>query len=106
LYRCEDCYGPDILSKSCCLLKHACHPLHIINKWNGTHFERAALADIGLRVQPGHEGMPCLCPQRGHISFVVIHTNAIHRVNIDFCGCHQRISHCQQLLRCKWYPAT
>lgn len=123
LYRCEDCYGPEILCKSCCLLKHARHPLHIIyvsvskfwlhyqffddaQKWNGTYFEHSSLADMGLRVQLGHEGMPCLHPQRGHISFVVIHTNAIHRVNVDFCGCHQRVSHCQQLLRCKWYPAT
>ncbi|KAG1907608.1 uncharacterized protein F5891DRAFT_1124516 [Suillus fuscotomentosus] len=106
LYRCEDCYGPDILCKYCCLSRHAHHPLHIIKKWNGTYFERTALADIGLRVQLGHEGMPCLCPQRGHNSFVVIHTNGIHRVNIDFCGCHQQVSHRQQLLRCEWYPAT
>ncbi|KAG1789262.1 uncharacterized protein HD556DRAFT_1433768 [Suillus plorans] len=106
LYHCEDCYGPEILCKSCCLLKHARHPLHIIYKWNGTYFEHSSLADMGLRVQLGHEGMPCLRPQRGHISFVMIHTNAIHRVNIDFCGCHQRVSHRQQLLRCKWYPAT
>lgn len=124
LYRCEDCYGPEILCKNCCLSRHAHHPLHIIKvsistkfwlylyvfddgqKWNGTHFERTALADIGLRVQLGHEGMSCLCPQRGHKSFVVIHTNGIHRVNVDFCGCHQQVSHCQQLLRCEWYPAT
>ncbi|KAG2126618.1 hypothetical protein DEU56DRAFT_872880 [Suillus clintonianus] len=102
----RDCFGPEIMCKTCCLLKHAHHPLHIINKWNGIYFERTALADMGLRVQLGHEGMPCLCPQRGHISFVVIHTNAIHRVHVDFCGCHQRISHRQQLLRCEWYPAT
>ncbi|KAG2145301.1 uncharacterized protein EDB93DRAFT_1241161 [Suillus bovinus] len=106
LYRCEDCYGPEILCKSCCLLKHARHPLHIIYKWNGTYFERSSLADMGLRVQLGHEGMPCLRSQRGHISFVMIHTNAIHRVNIDFCGCHQQVSHRQQLLCCEWYPAT
>ncbi|KAG1763903.1 hypothetical protein EV702DRAFT_1182676 [Suillus placidus] len=85
LYRCEDCYGPEILCKSCCLSKHARHPLHIIHKWNGTYFECSSLADMGLRVQLGHEGMP---------------------LNIDFCGCHQRISHRQQLLRCEWYPAT
>ncbi|KAG1843286.1 hypothetical protein DFJ58DRAFT_665409 [Suillus subalutaceus] len=113
LYRCEDCFGPEILCKSCYLLKHAlpsftyhqCECFKVL-KWNGIHFERTTLADMGLRVQLGHEGMPYLCLQRGHISFVVIHTNVIHQVNVDFCGCHQRISHCQQLLRCEWYPAT
>ncbi|KAG2058266.1 hypothetical protein BDR06DRAFT_1032018 [Suillus hirtellus] len=90
LYHCEDCYGPEISCKSCCLLKHAHHPLHIINKWNGTHFEHNSLVDMGPRVQLGHEGMPCLHPQRGHVSFVMIHTNAIH----------------QQLLHCEWYLAT
>ncbi|KAG2047693.1 hypothetical protein BDR06DRAFT_985080 [Suillus hirtellus] len=90
LYHCEDCYGPDILCKYCCLSRHAHHPLHIIKKWNGTYFECTALADIGLRVQLRHKGMPCLCLQRGHKSFVVIHTNGIHH----------------QLLRCEWYPAT
>ncbi|KAG1740907.1 hypothetical protein EDB19DRAFT_1895242 [Suillus lakei] len=102
----RDCYGPDILCKYCCLSRQAHHPLHIIKKWNGTFFEHTTLADIGLRVQLGHKGMPCLCPQRGHNSFIIIHTNGIHRVNIDFCGCHQQVSHHQQLLHCEWYPAT
>jgi hypothetical protein len=37
---------------------------------------------------------------------VVIHTNGIHRVNVDFCNCEHRISHRQQLLRSEWFPAT
>ncbi|KAG2101391.1 uncharacterized protein F5147DRAFT_747022 [Suillus discolor] len=105
LHRCEDCYGPEILCKSCCLLKHAREYFKVLalfpffdnaQKWTGTYFERIALADMGLRVQLGHQGMSCLCPQRGHVSFVVIHTNAIHH----------RVSHRQQLLHCEWYPAT
>ncbi|KAG2101825.1 uncharacterized protein F5147DRAFT_746912 [Suillus discolor] len=75
-------------------LEGHCSLATTLRKWNGTYFERIALADMGLRVQLGHQGMSCLCPQRGHVSFVVIHTNAIH------------LSHCQQLLRCEWYPAT
>ena len=50
---------------------------------------------------------PCVAPQPGHKDFIVIHTNGIHYVAVDFCGCeHQMISNRQQLLRAEWFPAT
>lgn len=80
--------------------------LTMFQKWNGSSFEQSNLKEIGLRVQLGHSDLRCLCPERGHIDFIVIHVNGIHHVNIDFCGCDQRVSHQQQLLWCDWYPAT
>ena len=61
---------------------------------------------MGLRVQLGHMGSPCLVPRPGHKDFIVLHTNGLHYVAVDFCGCDHRITSRQQLLRIEWYPAT
>ena len=39
-------------------------------------------------------------------TFVVIDTNSIHLVSLDFCNCEQATSHFQQLLHFGWFPAT
>ena len=64
------------------------------------------LKQLGLVVQVGHDDMLCYCPEHGHTNFLVIDINGIHPVSINFCGCEQWISHCQQLLQCAWYPST
>ncbi|KAG1902395.1 uncharacterized protein F5891DRAFT_1127683 [Suillus fuscotomentosus] len=106
LYRCEDCFGLEMTCAACCAASHRQLPLHVIKKWNGSSFEQSSLKEIGLRVQLGHSDLKCVCPERGHVDFIVIHVNGIHHVNVDFCGCDQCVSHRQQLLRCDWYPAT
>ncbi|KAJ7846838.1 hypothetical protein B0H14DRAFT_2583881 [Mycena olivaceomarginata] len=64
----------------------------------------------GLRVQLGHHtGEMCPRPITGHKKFTVIHTNGIHDVAVNFCGCRDEIfvgSRRQQLLCRSWYPAT
>lgn len=50
--------------------------------------------------------MRCLVPEAGHKDFTVIDTTGIHHVAVKFCGCDQRISARQQLLRIDWFPAT
>ncbi|KAG2108890.1 uncharacterized protein F5147DRAFT_745615 [Suillus discolor] len=94
LFRCEECFGRDMLCQECCLDCHKRLPLHVIN------------INIGLRVQLGHSDMTCACPVGGHTEFLVLHVNGIHRVNVDFCGCDWRVSHRQQLMRCDWFPST
>ncbi|KAF9065246.1 hypothetical protein BDP27DRAFT_1197275, partial [Rhodocollybia butyracea] len=43
---------------------------------------------LGLRIQLGHKaGSACLLPQPAHTDFAVLHTNGIHEINLDFCGC-------------------
>ena len=37
--------------------------------------------------------------------FVVIDTNGIHLVNVDYCRCYS-VTHRVQLLRIGWWPAT
>ena len=79
---------------------------NFLQKWNGKFFERVTLKQLGLVVQVGHGDMLCYCPERGHTNFLVIDINGIHPVSVNFCGCEQRTSHRQQLLRCAWYPST
>lgn len=75
-------------------------------KWNDVYFEKVSLKSIGLRVQLGHINSSCVLPVPGHQDFIVLHTNGLHYVAVDFCGCNERIPHHQQLLRCEWFPAT
>ncbi|THU90019.1 hypothetical protein K435DRAFT_802306 [Dendrothele bispora CBS 962.96] len=100
LYRCMDCFSPE--------LAHMDRPLDIIKKWNGKFFEPVFLRDIGLRIQLGHaRGEECQHPRRGNIGFLVIHTNGIHPVSVDYCDCPGRnVSFRQQCMRHRWFPAT
>lgn len=46
-------------------------------------------------------------PKSANKDFVVIHTNGIHVVDLDYCGCSEiRNSPETQLLRTGWWPAT
>ncbi|KIN97248.1 hypothetical protein M404DRAFT_16790 [Pisolithus tinctorius Marx 270] len=101
-----NCHGVTLSCQTCCLATHQCLPLHKIKKWNRKFFERVTLKQLGLIVQLGHEDMFCYCPEHGHLDFIIIDVNGIHPVNVNFCGCEQCMSHCQQLLQCGWYPAT
>ena len=35
-----------------------------------------------------------------------MHTNGVHKVNVNFCHCQPGFEHRQQLLAVAWYPAT
>ena len=57
-------------------------------------------------MQLGHApGRYCLTSKEGNKDFVVIHTNGIHTVHLQFCRCTDVPWHIQ-LLRIGWYPAT
>ncbi|KAG1807216.1 hypothetical protein EV424DRAFT_1543991 [Suillus variegatus] len=60
------------------------------------------------RVQLGHPiGEECLLPQRAfNDDFTLIHTNGIHEIGLDYCGCDTAHTHTTQLLRVAWFPAT
>ncbi|KAF8214216.1 hypothetical protein K438DRAFT_1956307 [Mycena galopus ATCC 62051] len=110
LYRCKDCDVRDLFCNNCCVLAHVRNPLHRIERWNDSHFERVTLKSMGLRVQLGHRlGEVCDAPLAGHSNFMVVHNNCMHDVAIDYCGCTDESivgSRRQQLLRRVWYPAT
>ncbi|KAJ7620530.1 hypothetical protein DFH06DRAFT_1273758 [Mycena polygramma] len=114
-YRCrdQDCAGGQLFCKACMLLRHAALPLHWIEEWTGRNFARLQLKDIGLRMQLGHAplrpgsklGKKCAFRRAVHEDFVVLHTNGIHNVAVDYCGCGT-VEGRDQLLDACWFPAT
>lgn len=78
-----------------------------LQKWNGLFFEKTTLRDLGLCVQLGHvPGSACVNPEPGPTEFTVIHTNGIHVINLNYCGCSGAGNRRQQLLRREWFPAS
>ncbi|KAJ6474636.1 hypothetical protein C8R47DRAFT_986641, partial [Mycena vitilis] len=112
LYRCKDCFGDVMYCATCIMDKHTENPLHRIEKWEGRFFVKTPLCSdsLKMRIQVGHSGLErCGVPQPGRTGFVVLHTNGIHEVSVDFCGCdgaYDAGPHEIQLLRAGWFPAT
>ena len=66
-----------------------------------------SLKSLGLRFQLGHLNGVCSLPQPAfNNNFVVIHTDGIHEVAIDYCGCQQSIPKTVQLLQARLFPST
>ncbi|THV01339.1 hypothetical protein K435DRAFT_853897 [Dendrothele bispora CBS 962.96] len=113
--RCLDCFHSSLVCQDCCIASHRANPLHHIQSWNGKFFERVSLRRLGLVVQLGHlDGSECDNPLRGPSKFMVVHTNGVHRVELNYCGCTNSISTLsgsqhqkwEQLMRARWFPAT
>ncbi|KAJ7590359.1 hypothetical protein C8J56DRAFT_783650, partial [Mycena floridula] len=110
LFRCDDCFEMVLVCIDCCMYEHSQMPLHIIKKWNGSFFEKVSLQLLGLRIQLGHAGnSPCPSHKEKPVKFTVIHTNRIHSLSVDYCGCHSGDTaglRFKELLRNEWFPAT
>lgn len=123
-YRCKDCTHGALWCQACIVRNHSQCPLHIVQvwhitvhdiifwlisfaqKWNGLFFGHMTLRELGLRVQLGHApGRFCNTFKEGNKDFVVIHTNGIHTIHLQFCCCTDVPWH-TQLLHIGWYPAT
>ncbi|KAF8192329.1 hypothetical protein K438DRAFT_1970135 [Mycena galopus ATCC 62051] len=109
-FRCRDRFGDIMYCNACTVSRHLENPLHRIEKWHHNYFVRTLLAHLGLRVQLGHQPhQRCSAPEPAHIRFITLHTNGIHEVRVDFCGCEQAEEAGApeiQLLRAGWFPAT
>lgn len=96
--------------QSCILGSHVHLPFHGIKFWGDGHFQRETLAALGMRIQLGHPiGQRCADPVPARRKLAVIHTNGIHQVHIDYCGCDRMGAagnERQQLLRARLFPAT
>ena len=74
--------------------------------WTGTRFDRILLKQLGLKFQLNHTSMFCVNPVSCHSEMLVLHTNGIHEVAFEFCGCPKAIPQHIQLLRRGIYPAS
>lgn len=90
--------------------QHYPTPFFLLQRWTGNYFERTSLKKLGLRIQLGHPyGERCLVPELPYMDdFVIIDTNGIHEVGLNFCGCQNGgpKAHDIQLLRSSLYPST
>lgn len=105
-YKCEECFHPLMLCKTCIISTHTQHPFHHIGEWTGTHFQRISLSSIGAVLHLGHRGEKCKnrLPVSGR-NTVIVHTNGIHRVCVDYCRCYN-VPDANQLVRSQLFPAT
>ncbi|THU99178.1 hypothetical protein K435DRAFT_604125, partial [Dendrothele bispora CBS 962.96] len=77
-YRCIDCFYTGLICQDCCVEDHRANPLHRIQ----------VRVIVVLFVQLGHlDGSTCPSPVPGPSKMIVIHTNGIHRVRMNYCGC-------------------
>lgn len=61
---------------------------------------------MGLKVQLNHASLVCDNPLDCHASMLVLHTNGIHQIAIQYCACTHALPHHIQLLRRGFYPAS
>ncbi|KIY60722.1 hypothetical protein CYLTODRAFT_495541 [Cylindrobasidium torrendii FP15055 ss-10] len=108
LYRCDSC-GVFLECRTCCLVRHQQTPLHAIKKWTERKgfFERVSLRDLGHIYQLGHGGAGCHAATEV-VEVLVMHTNGIHRVNIQWCECDRSNgdTRWRQATRMGWYPGS
>ncbi|KAG1833671.1 hypothetical protein DFJ58DRAFT_869463 [Suillus subalutaceus] len=107
-YRCRDCFGTELYCQECIVNRHRENPLHKIEFWNGSFFEDTTPKYLGLRVQLGHPvGERCFNHSCAYDDdFIILDINGIHKLALDFCACESALSHINQILQARWYPAT
>ncbi|KAJ6487280.1 hypothetical protein C8R47DRAFT_1216473 [Mycena vitilis] len=110
LMRCRDCFGDVLYCEACIVARHHENPLHRTQKWEGRFFVKKTLGDLKMRIQVGHTFPErCMVPHAAKTDFVILHTNGIHEVNVDYCGCGAAFDAGApevQLLRAGFFPAT
>jgi hypothetical protein len=105
-YKCEECFLPRMLCYTCIVSTHVQHPFHHIGEWSGTHFKRTSLHTLGAAIYLGHCGEKCKnrLPGPGR-NTVIVHTNGIHHVCIEYCRCDD-VPEAIQLAQSQLFPAT
>ena len=59
-----------------------------------------------MRLQLNHTRSWCTNLERCHVDLRILHTNGIHDVAIDYCGCERAVPKHIQLLRHGLYPTS
>ncbi|KAJ7810115.1 hypothetical protein B0H13DRAFT_2248680 [Mycena leptocephala] len=108
VFRCTDCLHSCLYCEDCIAEVHRWTPLHHIEEWDDKYFRRRTLKSLGVRIQLGHpRGEPCAAPVRAAgDDFVIIGSQTIDEVGLDYCGCGTARSKPIQLLQMRLYPAT
>lgn len=124
LFRCTDCFLPDLTCSGCLIRRHRLNPFHNVEviiylfichrrsdfsllsqEWHGSFFKRTTLKDVGLVIHLNHASMKCPTPAPCDERLRVIHTTGVHEVTFSYCACNREIPRDVQLLRRGLYPA-
>ncbi|KAF8984861.1 hypothetical protein BDQ17DRAFT_1393808 [Cyathus striatus] len=107
-YKCKDCFHGSLLQCKKCVIKgHEHLPLHCIEKWNGSYFEKDSLRNLGLCIQLGHGGALCSSPANATVELVVVDITGVHCVSAFYCDCRTKmVPQYTQLLHASWFPAS
>ncbi|KAF9545281.1 hypothetical protein CPC08DRAFT_595900, partial [Agrocybe pediades] len=65
LWTCRTCFGRKLYCALCLRKSHQDHLYHAVRRWNGNHWEHAALWQVGATLNLGHSGQQCpgqACP--------------------------------------------
>lgn len=111
-YRCggssDKCFDPELFCRSCIVQKHVTLPFHLIEEWNGKHFVRRSLRELGFILYLGHHGWRCpnLSSSQQPRPMTLVHTNGFHSHLVHFCHCQDAEKEAFQLARMELFPAT
>ncbi|KAI0362919.1 hypothetical protein BV20DRAFT_1040149 [Pilatotrama ljubarskyi] len=106
--RCRECRAREPLCSTCTVHAHRNLPLHWIDVWNGSYFQRRDLLDLGFVIYLGHRGDACTHIPTGQtpVSFVIVHDNGIHHCHLHYCHCPGRREPLSQLIRADLFPSS
>lgn len=84
---------------------------HRIRKWCGAMWKPASLKELGVKLNLGHGGNPCLADLEGKnaTDITVVDLNGVHEVSVRWCSCTLNPTYngrMQQLLRQGFFPSS
>ncbi|KAJ7466564.1 hypothetical protein B0H11DRAFT_1733162 [Mycena galericulata] len=114
-FRCADkCWKSPMSCATCIVRKHDDNPFHHIEEWDGKHFRRTSLKQLGLILQTDLESGSHPCRNATSSSkreLVVVDEHGFHAAIMEFCGCPRASDSkvpqdWEQLIAVRLFPAT
>jgi hypothetical protein len=111
LFRCagqEYCFQGRLRCQSCIVRDHVHLPFHRIEEWTGAYFKKTSLQSLGYILQLGHGGEPCpnVDAHSRVRQMVIIHSNGLHSIAVQFCYCYDASLAAIQLSDAQLFPVT
>ena len=73
------------------ITSHLWPNLTALQRWTGSQFLEVSVKSIGLKVQLNHASMHCENLLLSYATLLIIYTNRIYEVTIQYCGCMNTI---------------
>ncbi|KAI0088586.1 hypothetical protein BDY19DRAFT_891138 [Irpex rosettiformis] len=113
VYRCKECWNPQIYCSRCIVDNHFGNPLHVVEEWSleKGFWTRRTLGELGMVINLGdHGGKVCDHVISGARDICVVTLQGVQDVRIQFCGCgrgkEDPPEHYVQLLEVGLWPGS